>query len=239
MAIGIALMFNIMLPKNFESPYKATSVINFWERWHITLSKFITTYIYTPLVRSFPGRITFYKSMIATLIAMFIAGLWHGAAWTYVLFGLFHGIGLVINHIWRRRKIKIPVWLAWYCTFVFVNISFIIFRAGSIENALIVIKAMFGLYNHQESSWFDLHMVDVQTIQKIPWLNGLDEMLSSKILVGGVLSLLLSMCLLCKNSSGIYERFQPNLWYALLQVFLIVIPLFMMNGVIDFVYFQF
>lgn len=239
MAIGIALMFNITLPKNFDSPYRATNIINFWERWHITLSKFISTYVLTPLVRNVPGKITFYKTMVAILVAMFIAGLWHGAAWTYVLFGVLHGVALVINHSWRRLKIKTPRWFGWLLTMVFINISFVVFRAGSFDNAFIVIKSMFGFYNHQSGAWYDLHVIHPETIQKISWLADFSYSLSSGLLAGSVLLVLLAISLFCKNSAELCERFQPNAWHALVQVLLITVSLFMMNGVTEFVYFQF
>lgn len=239
MAIGIALMFNITLPKNFDSPYRATGVINFWERWHITLSKFITTYLYTPLVKNFPGQITFTKSMIATLIAMLIAGLWHGAAWTYALFGLMHGMGLVINRIWRRQKIKLPVWFSWFCTFIFINVSFATFRAESLESALVMIKTMSGIYSHSAASWFDFHVISVSSFEKIPYFGVMDYQSTSKLIAVSVIFTLLCVCLFCKNSSELSQRFQPNNWYVLLQVSFIAISLFMMNGVTDFVYFQF
>ena len=84
MATGIALLFNINLPQNFDSPFKATSIINFWQRWHITLTNFLTNYIYNPLLRSF-RKLTFYKSMLGTFIVFIIAGLWHGPSWLFII----------------------------------------------------------------------------------------------------------------------------------------------------------
>ena len=141
MAIGAALLFNIKLPINFNSPYKATGMIDFWQRWHITLSNFITIYIYTPIVRSF-DNLTFHKAMFATLITFLIAGLWHGASWMFVIFGGLHGLGLVTNHYWKKRKIKMNKFLAWFITFNFVNITLVFFRANDIDNAVKVLKGM-------------------------------------------------------------------------------------------------
>jgi D-alanyl-lipoteichoic acid acyltransferase DltB (MBOAT superfamily) len=146
MAIGAALLFNIKLPINFNSPFKATGIIDFWQRWHITLTKFITTYIYTPLVRSF-NNLTFHKAMIATVITFLIAGLWHGASWMFVIFGGLHGIGLVINNYWKKRKIKMNKVLAWFITFNFVNIAFVFFRAKDWNSAIKVLGSMFNLDN--------------------------------------------------------------------------------------------
>ena len=144
MAIGAALLFNIKLPINFNSPYKATGMIDFWQRWHITLSSFITTYIYTPIVRSFE-KLTFHKAMFATFITFFIAGLWHGASWMFIIFGSLHGIGLVVNQYWKKRKIKLNKVFAWFITFNFVNITFIFFRAKEWGDAIKVLRGMIGV----------------------------------------------------------------------------------------------
>src|ERR1035437_4486328 len=120
MAIGIGLVFNIRLPENFNSPYKAVNIIDFWKRWHITLSNFIMTYLYTPIVRSF-GRITFVNSLAAILLAMFISGVWHGAGWTFIIWGTLHGMAIVVNHVWKKTKLKMPFPLAWLLTFMFIN----------------------------------------------------------------------------------------------------------------------
>jgi alginate O-acetyltransferase complex protein AlgI len=144
MAIGTALLFNIRLPINFNSPFKATGIIDFWQRWHITLTNFIGSYVYTPIVRSF-NKITFNKTMLATLVTFLIVGLWHGASWMFVIFGAFHGIGLITNHYWKRNKIKMNRFLAWLITFNFINITFIIFRAKDWDSAIKVLEPMFSL----------------------------------------------------------------------------------------------
>ena len=149
MAIGAALLFNIKLPINFNSPYKATGMIDFWKRWHITLTNFIFAYIYMPIVRLFEES-TFHKVMFATLIAFLISGLWHGASWMFVLFGGLHGIGVVVNHYWQkywRKKLKINLnkYLAWLITFNYVNITFIFFRATNWDDAIKVLQGMVGL----------------------------------------------------------------------------------------------
>jgi alginate O-acetyltransferase complex protein AlgI len=145
MAIGAALLFNIRLPENFNSPFKAVNLQDYWKRWHITLTRFITSYIYTPLVRYTAGPINFPKSMAATFFAMCVAGLWHGASWHYVLFGVMHGAGLVISHTWHRYKLEMPDWLGWILTFLFVNAALVIFRADNMLAANAIFKGMVGL----------------------------------------------------------------------------------------------
>ena len=144
MAIGAALLLNIKIPINFNSPYKATGMIDFWQRWHITLSKFITTYIYTPIVRSY-YKITFFKAMLATITTFFIAGLWHGASWMFVIFGVLHGLGLVINQYWKKTKIKLNKIIAWFITFNFINVTFVFFRANDMSDAIKVLYGMIGV----------------------------------------------------------------------------------------------
>ena len=145
MVMGAALLFNIKLPQNFNSPYKATGMIDYWNRWHITLSVFITTYIYTPILRSFK-RASFGKAMTTTIAAFLISGIWHGAHWMFVFWGLLNGLGVVINHYWRKTiKFKIHKVLAWFITFNFVNITFVIFRAKEWDGAIKVLSAMFSL----------------------------------------------------------------------------------------------
>ena len=105
MAIGLGLLFNIRLPHNFNSPFISTNIIEFWSRWHITLTNFITTYIYTPILMA-GNKVTFVKAMVAIFITMQIAGIWHGAEWKYVVFGFLHGGALVICHVWKRNIYK-------------------------------------------------------------------------------------------------------------------------------------
>jgi alginate O-acetyltransferase complex protein AlgI len=141
MAMGSALLLGIEIPRNFNVPYRSRSVVEFWQRWHISLSSFITTYLYTPIIRSM-GKATRRTSAIATLIAMLIAGLWHGPAWTYVLFGCAHGLALVVNQFWFRRKQQLPVWLSHVCTLLFVNASFVIFRSPNVTTAFRMLRQL-------------------------------------------------------------------------------------------------
>ena len=144
MATGIALLFNIILPLNFNSPYKATGIIDFWQRWHITLTSFLTSYIFTPLMRSFKN-LSFFKSMLATLIVFLLAGLWHGPSWLFVIFGALHGIGLIINHIYRRYiKFSLVSLTSRFLTFVYINFTFVFFRSESLDNAFFILKKMIG-----------------------------------------------------------------------------------------------
>ena len=140
MAIGIALLFNIKLPINFNSPYKATNIQDFWRRWHITLSRFLKDYIYIPLGGNRNGEIRTYTNLFATFL---LGGVWHGAGWTFVLWGALHGLALVVHRAWQKFGFHMPTLLAWFITFNFINIAWVFFRANSFDAALKVLKAMF------------------------------------------------------------------------------------------------
>ena len=144
MATGSALLFNIKLPQNFYSPFKATSLINFWQRWHITLTNFLTNYIFNPCVRSLK-KITFLKMMFLIIFVFILCGFWHGPSWMYGFFGLLHGIGLSINHIYNKFfKIKLHKIIAWFLTFNFVNLTFIFFRSQDFNDGMLIIYKMFN-----------------------------------------------------------------------------------------------
>lgn len=142
MAMGAALLFNIHLPLNFNSPYKATSIQDFWRRWHMTLSRFLREYIYIPLGGNRKGK---FKTYVNIMITFLLGGLWHGASWTFVFWGFLHGIGLIINRIWDKLGFKMNSVLAWFITFNYVNIAWVFFRAEKWSDAVKVLKGMFGM----------------------------------------------------------------------------------------------
>ena len=142
MAIGISLMFNIKLPINFNSPYKALNIQDFWRRWHMTLSRFLRDYIYIPLGGNKKGSFRTYSNLLATFV---IGGFWHGAGWTFLFWGFLHGIALIIHRLWSNLGFKMWTWLAWFITFNFVNIAWVFFRAREWEDSVKVLGGMFGL----------------------------------------------------------------------------------------------
>ena len=142
MAIGIALLFNIKLPINFNSPYKALNIQDFWRRWHITLSRFLRDYIYIPLGGNKKGNFRTYTNLMATFV---IGGFWHGAGWTFLFWGFLHGLALSIHRLWQGLGFKMWTWLAWLITFNFVNIAWVFFRAKEWDDAIKVLYGMIGL----------------------------------------------------------------------------------------------
>jgi D-alanyl-lipoteichoic acid acyltransferase DltB (MBOAT superfamily) len=144
MAIGLALLFNIRLPVNFNSPYKAINIQDFWRRWHMTLSRFMRDYIYIPLGGNKKGSFRTYNNLMATFV---IGGLWHGAGWTFVFWGFLHGLALMIQRLWGGLGIKLWTWFSWFITFNFVNIAWVFFRAKEWGDAIKVLGSMFSLDN--------------------------------------------------------------------------------------------
>ena len=142
MAIGTALLFNIRLPINFNSPYKAINIQDFWRRWHMTLSRFLRDYVYIPLGGNTGSSNRIYINLFATFL---IGGLWHGASWMFLIWGALHGMAIIIHRMWQRSGIQMSNWMAWFITFNFINLSWIFFRARDMDDALKVIYGMIGL----------------------------------------------------------------------------------------------
>ena len=149
MAIGVALLFNIKLPINFNSPYKALDIQDFWRRWHITLSRFLKDYIYIPLGGNRKGSVRTYINLLTTFI---LGGIWHGAGWTFIFWGFLHGLALVIHRFWKKLGFSIPTLLAWFITFNFINIAWVFFRAKEWNDAMKVLSGMVDI-----SSMFSSH----------------------------------------------------------------------------------
>lgn len=142
MALGIALMFGILLPQNFDVPYRAVSLREFWRRWHMTLSRFLRDYLYIPLGGNRHGLAVQVAALFAT---MTLGGLWHGAGLTFVAWGAAHGVGLGAALLWRRAGLSMPAMLGWTLTFSFVVLTWVLFRASSFEAAVAIYKGLFGL----------------------------------------------------------------------------------------------
>ncbi|MGH6768103.1 MAG: MBOAT family O-acyltransferase [Xanthobacteraceae bacterium] len=140
-AIGTALIFGIVLPLNFDSPYRAASIRDFWRRWHMTLSRFLRDYLYIPLGGN---RFGLPHQVMALLVTMTLGGLWHGAGWTFVIWGLLHGIALTAVHLWTRFLPPLPLLLGWALTFVFVVATWVFFRAPTFDVAWRMFGSLLG-----------------------------------------------------------------------------------------------
>jgi alginate O-acetyltransferase complex protein AlgI len=141
-ALGVALMFGIVLPQNFAIPYRAASLSDFWRRWHMTLSRFLRDYLYIPLGGNRRGLAVQLSALLAT---MALGGLWHGAGLTFVAWGILHGLGLCVGVLWRRASLPMPLVCGWVLTFAFVVFAWVLFRAPTFDAALRLYEAMIGL----------------------------------------------------------------------------------------------
>jgi alginate O-acetyltransferase complex protein AlgI len=172
MAVGGALLFGIQLPLNFNSPYQAGSIIEFWRRWHMTLSRFLRDYVYVPLGGNRKGRIRRYVNLFVTML---LGGLWHGAGWTYVIWGALHGFYLLVNHAWhallsergrdpRGQRSKLYRLSSLLLTFLAVSIAWVFFRSDNVASALVILKGMIGLNGIVLPSQF------VEWVPALQWL---------------------------------------------------------------------
>ena len=142
MALGAALMMNIRLPINFDSPYRSPDIQQFWRRWHMTLSRFLRDYVYVPLGGKRHGEARMLALFVATFV---IGGFWHGAAWTFVAWGALHGAALVVLHFWRKLGRPLPRVAAIALTALFVSAAFVVFRAPTMADAIAILKSVAGL----------------------------------------------------------------------------------------------
>ena len=145
MAIGAALMLNIRLPVNFDSPYKSFSIREFWRRWHISLSSWLRDYVYVPLGGN---RLGVRRTYINLFLTFLLGGLWHGAGWTFVIWGCLHGLALMAHRAWMAAGLRLPASLAWLLTFLFVHLAWVFFRAESLQQAVSMLSIMFGAGSH-------------------------------------------------------------------------------------------
>ncbi|WJY26223.1 MBOAT family O-acyltransferase [Sporosarcina trichiuri] len=217
MAIGLALFFNIRLPINFNSPYKALDIQDFWRRWHITLSGFLTKYIYIPLGGSRKGVPRTYVNIF---IIFLISGFWHGAGWTFVIWGILHGVASIIARVWKRSDRQLPKIWAWGITFLFVHLAFVIFRAPDMTVALQVFKAMFGFAG--------LHLTGVYSVfnESLLWLG-------FYLLIG------LGIALFAKNSVQIMQTEKRTPLMMAFVILLLYYSAMQLQRVSEFLYFNF
>lgn len=234
MAIGIALLFNIKLPVNFFSPYKALSVQQFWRQWHMTLGRFLTQYIYIPLGGSRKGSLRTYINVFAIF---FISGLWHGAGWTFIIWGTAHGLAVITNRLWAKYGFTLPKALAWLLTFLFVNFAWVYFRAESVTQANTMVKKML---HFDGSSFKALLTSDLTTMANI--YTFMSFSLNQPIFYLGFLVIFFTMAIVGKNSIELVERFTPSIkTLALTQVCLVfvLICIYYLHKNSEFLYFNF
>lgn len=232
MAIGIALLFNIKIPMNFFSPYKATSIQDFWHRWHITLSRFLREYLYIPLGGNRKGEMRTYTNLFVTFL---LGGIWHGAGWTFVLWGMLHGGAIVIHRIWQKIGFKMNVILAWFITFNFINITWVFFRALNFDSAIKVLHGMFlgPLIIPVSLSGY------VSSLKELGFtLGSWSKLYQDDVYMGIWLFCALIIVLLFPNSMQLKTKFKTNIFYMGLTI-LFFLSIFMLYRKSEFIYFNF
>ncbi|MDE1934685.1 MBOAT family protein [Bradyrhizobium sp.] len=251
MAIGLALLFGIRLPVNFRSPYKAASIIDFWRRWHITLSRFLRDYLYIPLGGNRQGEPRRYLNLMLTML---LGGLWHGAGWNFLIWGGLHGVYLSVNHLWQkwRGAAKAPTAdhlaavISWALTFFAVVIAWVFFRAKTAAGAWAMLGALFG-FGGGSSAYVSSGILRVMDL---PVRIGAEDLL---LIGSGAVILALAIALCLPNVPQIFRyreyrrapeasrwpQWRPGLAWALLSALAFAISLFGMWQRLEFLYFQF
>ena len=235
MAIGLALLFNIKLPINFNSPYKATNIQDFWRRWHITLSRFLKDYIYIPLGGNRKGNFRTYNNLMATFI---LGGIWHGAGWTFVFWGFLHGLALVIHRAWNSLGFKLWSWLAWLITFNFINTAWVFFRAKEWDDAMKVFSSMYSLDNivlpsQLHSKLAFLESYNVRFADFVANIRGGKDDTFLWLFLGFL------MILIFKNSVQKMESFKPTKINFTFSFILIFFAILYISKNSEFLYFNF
>jgi len=210
MAIGSALLFNIRLPINFNSPYKALDIQDFWRRWHITLSRFLRDYIYIPFGGNRNGELRTYANLFATFL---IGGLWHGASWMFVIWGALHGTALIIHRVWSKTGFRLPGPLAWLLTFNFVNIAWVFFRAPDLDTAE---RLLYGMVKFTGAFSSDLSILPTASLAALGFMA---DYFAEYLGTSGVIYAVQITAILCsfvlislKNTSQIYLEARPLSW---------------------------
>lgn len=254
MAIGLGLLFGIVLPVNFYSPYKALSISDFWRRWHITLGRFLKDYIYIPLGGS---RVRIHRNLCNLFIVFFLSGVWHGAGWGFIIWGILHGVAICTHKLYTLfykclkpdnlyrifMQSKIYIALCWLATFVFIVVAWVFFRAENLQGALNLIKGMFFgavvLPEFLESKLgFLAHFsINGVAISFDRWANAIDE--SSYIVLPSLLGALV-VCVGFKNSVERIQSLKPLSFIIAGIAFGIAVIVLLANAQESpFLYFQF
>lgn len=226
MAMGISRMFNLELPLNFNSPYKALSPVEFWKRWHMTLTRFLRTYIYFPLGGSRKGSLRTYMNI---MIVFLVSGFWHGAAWTFILWGALHGAAQALNRVFKRQWENLHTAFRWMATFLFVNLTWVIFRSESISQAKLFLKRLLDFGNMQINPSF----MDSFKMVGLPlWLTG-----HRVFTVLGLYGIVLCLVMNARNMGE--TELRPTFLRGAGTALLLVWSVLSLAGISGFIYFQF
>lgn len=210
MAVGVSKMLNIDLPINFDSPYKALSIRDFWKRWHISLTGFLTRYIYIPLGGSKKGKI---RTCLNTMIVFLVSGIWHGSNWTFVLWGTIHGFLSVMDRMFEKRKKNIVEIVRWSCTFFAVNLLWLLFRSDSISQWWGLLLKMFTFQSMEVSDGLITAFILPETSFLLKLLN--IEVINSSVRGFSLLIFFVSAYGICLIPENNYKKLEKNNWLTM------------------------
>lgn len=254
MAIGLGLLFGIVLPINFNSPYKALNISEFWRKWHITLGRFLRDYVYIPLGGSKNLHIqnhahSLFLNQLFTLrncfIVAFLSGVWHGAGWGFIIWGCIHALGLICHksyiflfhkYLMTLRENRLYKALCYFLTFNFINIAWVFFRSESVHAALLCLKGMFmgdiilpSIFKAKLEPFFGFVSFD-------KWAVAMEE---SMYIVYAHIIIAFMLCLMCKNSQYLTSHLKPNYCNFVFMCFLMIASLLTLDKTSQFLYFNF
>ena len=210
MAVGVSIMLNIDLPMNFDSPYKALSIRDFWKRWHISLTGFLTRYVYIPLGGSKKGKV---RTYVNTMIVFIVSGIWHGANWTFVLWGVLHGLLSVLDRIFDKAKKNLNEMVKWSTTFLAVNILWLLFRSESIIQWRYLIIRMCSLQSTEVSAGLINSFILPETSFLLKILHM--ETLNTKVRGLNLLFFTVAAFAICLIPDNNYNKHKSNNWITL------------------------
>ena len=236
MACGLANMFGLELPLNFSSPYKSASILEFWQRWHITLTRFLRKYIYVPLGGSKKGTV---RTMLNVMIVFLISGIWHGAAWTFILWGLLHGGASVLCRLFRRIWDKVPRIMGMFFTFVFVNLTWILFRAESLSQAGLFFSKLVTPWELRMSREF-LSQFDLLEFTYVEeHVSGLGNLVGRYPGIHLIILLTVALLIVFWGKNCHEKKFVPNLRNAFACIVLLTWSVVSFSELSAFLYFNF
>lgn len=233
MAMGVSKMFNLNLPDNFDRPYLATSIDDFWKRWHISLTDFLRDYVYFPLGGSRKGKI---RTYINILVVFLVSGIWHGSNWTFIVWGLLHGVAQCIHRAISSVWDKIYKWIKVILTFLFVNFAWIFFRSPSIESAWTIIKRIFSFEGSGVSTDFMecFHIPEFQIFTSR--YEGFANFMSTIPAYGLIGYLIASFVLIFFIQDRMTKNFKPSVIKCIISVLLLFASIISLSTVVEFIY---
>lgn len=240
MASGVALMLGFDLPKNFNSPYRSLSIGEFWDRWHITLTKFFTKYVYIPLGGNRKGTV---RTYINIMIVFLISGIWHGSTINFVIWGLIHGIFSCLSRALKPIENKIPKIVRWLVTFLIVNIAWVYFRAPSLMNANLMIKELFSFRMNAVDPNFAVYALPAE-LEIVPWLLNKFTQVKNTYMFNAVVNVAIVLFGLfastkMKNTDERVAEFIPSKKMVAVTVLLLIWSIMSLSNVSNFIYVNF